>query len=215
MSWDLTSNFFSLRDPVLGPQELKPIRFLARPGFDEMRDDKSYQKNGKRHTLEPPMLPKFRTFAMPELITNQSFCFEGLPHVTLMETLTSNGLTYMFNQELDLMNLEQWFQNEIIGNIEKNVHFFRVSVDFFGNSTLQAECKTKEVMSNRQTFKITLKGLYRETFFPGIGSLEVIEQKRVTAGVNLNFKNNKDMKVGLRPTITTTEDSLKRYKPQQ
>lgn len=112
----------SLRDPVLGPQHLKPVRFLVQAGLDQRYDQRSYTKNGYKYEFVSPILPKFRTFTSPELITNQSFCYESFSEVLFTETLTDYGLGYYFNHNPNLLKHEKYFFcnfSEIFSNVLK------------------------------------------------------------------------------------------------
>lgn len=90
-----------------------------------------------------------------------------------------------------------------------------MATDFAENITLQARCKSKEAMANKKTLSITLQGTARDTFFIGLGYFEITGQNQLVPSISESFEKNEDKKVVFRPIITTTDENLRKYSPQQ
>lgn len=92
-------------------------------------------------------------------------------------------------------------------------HIFSVSVDFFASERVSADCKSSNSIKNSLSFYI--KDLFRDFYCNvQIGYFHVHRSDELIS-FWLTLHEAVSTKIILRPKIVTSDENLRRYKPQE
>lgn len=195
----------------LRSQEFKPMEYLC----DQERAIANLYYYRDTTPLSLPLMPKLRHFDRSFMIENQSYCFNNKKNLEFTEILTFEGICYRFNFDYRIFNKETWvsqFPQKFSKNVTK---FFSVSSDFSKVKKFVGRCRSDKVILQSHTLNIELQ-TYRKDYCKHIfGSIDVRNHIEFAFEPKQHVDASLSTSIIVRPVITSTDESLRKFSPQQ
>ena len=144
----------------------------------------------------------------------QSFCWSESSQISFSPILTKNGLCYTFNGMKSFLNQKMYdFQYALF--LIQNAKNFRIAFDFLDKNPVTVNCKNEKRLRSKKSLTIEVLNHQNKSCLNPFGTVMIHRPDELQSDRKHVFLHEtKSAKIILRPKITTTDESLRRLRPE-